>query len=154
METKPVTEPGFKPVDGAKGRVGKVSVGVYMTKEEDRRELIKKLKIMARAIGVEDEFNEISGDSFEDVISEIEKVLARKNNWAKYTIFAEEYPKVDGKIGIKLLLPRFNFCESEDTPESESKLTKFDKNNQYHYKKATKQQEAKSGGGSLDDLPF
>jgi hypothetical protein len=38
----------------------------------------------------------------------------------------EEY---NGKTIVKLSLPRYKFCNVD-----ESKLEKFDKNNQYHYK--------------------
>lgn len=131
METKPINDENFKPIEGATGKVGRVGVGVYMNSELLKREFLQKMKTIAAAIGLESKINEIKSESFEEVVSKIAAIL--KGKYARYTIVASEYPKSDGKVGITLSLPRFKFVESENaTP---STIIVFDKTNQYHYKK-------------------
>lgn len=161
METKPITTQGFTPIEGAKGKVGKVACGVYMKDDYSKKVFLQKMKTIAIAMGLEEEINEIKGDSFETIVKRIEKVFAT-DNFAKYTICAEEYSKIGGKIGLTLMLPRMAFVEALDADPST--LVVFDKNNPYHYKKLPL--EAKEafnndlgGGGSVgsghdDDLPF
>lgn len=137
METKPITDESFTPSGDAKGQVGKVACGVYMNNDLRKKEFLQKMKIVSIALGVENEVNKIKSDSFEDVVAKISDVISGK--YAKYTIFASEYPKDNGKVGITLFLPRFNFVESVDADPST--ITNFDINNQYHYKKIVQQGE-------------
>lgn len=160
METEPVTTEGFLGVDDAKGRVGRVACGIYMKDESSKKIFLQKMKTIAIALGLEDEVNEIRGDSFEKIVKQIEAVLVKGGKYARYTIFAEEYPKVDGKVGIVLMFPRTNFVEALDT--NAHTIVAFDKNNPFHYKAI--KQGAVSGDyntGSTnipddvpDDLPF
>lgn len=155
METKPVNEPDFTPIEGAEGRVGKIGCGVYMKTEAQKNEFFQKMLLIARSLGLEDEFTKISGDSFEEVVSKIEKVICG-NKFARYTIFAEQYAKTDAKIGLRLLLPRWGFVESISIPENESKIIQFDENNPKHFTKIAKPE---AEVGTLDDdgdlgLPF
>lgn len=153
METKPVTDPDFTPIEGHKGRVGKIGIGVYMKTEDQKKDFLKKLKTISIALGVEDEVNQVSGNTFEEVVDNVKSIISG-NKWARYTIFAEQYPKADGKIGIKLLLPRYNFVESLDTENS--RLIKFDENNNFHFKKISQPENRNSGISieNTDDLPF
>lgn len=131
METKPITDPAFVPIDGAKGKVGKVACGVYMNSDALKREFLQKLKTIAVAVGVESEVNKIKSEDFEEVVQRITDVI--KGKYARYTLVAGEYPKNDGKVGITLSLPKFKFVESENADPST--IVVFDKENQYHYKK-------------------
>jgi hypothetical protein len=161
METPTVKTEGFTPIDGATGRVGKVACGVYMKDDYAKKEFLRRLLNIAIAIGVEDEVSAIRSDSFEQAVKEIETILTTKNGYAKYTIFGQEYPKTNGKIGITLFLPRNNFVEKIDA--NPSILVEFDKNNPYHYKKLPleEKEEFRDGGGTVgnddsdvSDLPF
>lgn len=154
METKPITTEGFKPLDNFKGRVGKVACGIYMKDDKSKRDFLQKMKIVAAALSLEDEINDVKGETFEEVVSKIESVICGKNNYARYTVFAEEYPKPN-KVGITLLLPRFGFVESLDTDPTT--LVQFDKTNNFHYKKLPIEQHNSSGvtNSELDSqLPF
>lgn len=162
METKPFKADGFSPVEGAKGKVGKVACGIYMKDEFSKKVFLQKLKTIAIAMGLEDEINEIKGDSFETIVKSISKIFVGEY-YAKYTICAEEYEKPGGKIGLTLMLPRLAFVEAIDA--NPSTIVTFDKNNPYHYKKLpekTKTEEFNtdlgggSHGGPSDDLnlPF
>lgn len=148
MESKPVTTPGFTPVEGAKGKVGKVACGVYMKEDRAKKEFLEKLKRIADTLGLKDEVNEIKGESFEGVVDEVGKLIAGK--YARYTILAEEYAKEGGKVGIKLTLPRFNFVDILDSDGSG--LEQFDKNNPWHYKKIP--DSPVDNKETFSDLPF
>ena len=54
------------------------------------------------------------------------KLLKGKNLYFFLKAQEEEY---NGKTIVKLSLPKFKFANADET-----KLEKFDKNNQYHYK--------------------
>ena len=131
METKPIEDPAFTPLEGAKGRVGKVACGIYMTTDVLKREFLQKMKVIATVLDLESEINKIRSDNFEKVVQDIVALL--KGRYARYTICASEYPKEGGKIGITLNLPKFKFVEAEDADPST--ITKFDITNPYHYKK-------------------
>jgi len=152
METKPINDPNFTPIEGHKGRVGKIGIGVYMKTEDQKKDFLKKLKTISIALGVEDEVNQVTGNSFDEVVDNVKSIITG-NKWARYTIFAEQYPKADGKLGIKLLLPRYNFVESIDVETENSKLIKFDENNNFHFKKIDLPQ-MNTALESTDDLPF
>lgn len=147
METKPISTPGFSPLDGAKGQVGKVACGIYMKEDKQKKEFLEKLKRISEVLDLREEINKISAETFEDVVEKISKLISGK--YARYTIFGEEYPKEGGKIGVKLALPRFNFVAREDSDGST--LEQFDKDNKFHYKKLPENTEEES---SVDDLPF
>lgn len=131
METRPINEPGFTPIEGAQGKVGKVGCGVYMNSDLLKREFLQKMKMIAAALGLEEHINKIRSEDFEEVVKKIADLLG--GNYARYTVVASEYQKDGGKIGITLSLPKFKFVESEDADPST--IVKFDKNNPYHYKK-------------------
>lgn len=160
METPPIKVEGFTPIEGAVGRVGKVACGVYMKDDYAKKEFLRRLLNIAVALGLEDEVSAVRSDSFEQVVKEIEKVITGNNDYAKYTVFGQEYPKSNGKIGITLLLPRNNFVEKLDA--NPSILVEFDKNNPYHYKKLPKEEQEtfrEVGDGpqqdaDVSDLPF
>lgn len=159
METKPITDKNFTPVEGFKGKVGKVACGVYMKDDFSKKVFLQKMKTIAIALDVEGQINEIKGDSFEAIVKRIADVLS-SGNFAKYTVCAEEYAKPGGKTGITLMFPRTGFVEAIGTDPST--IVVFDKNNNYHYKRLPV--EAKESfnsdlGGSgnptdLEDLPF
>jgi hypothetical protein len=153
METKPITDSDFTPIEGHKGKVGKIAIGIYMKTEDQKKDFLKKLKTISIALGLEDEVNQVTGNSFEEVVDNVKSVICG-NKWARYTIFAEQYPKADGKLGIKLLLPRYNFVESIDVDPEVSKLVKFDENNNFHFKKVENLPQVPSVLEGTDDLPF
>ncbi len=153
METKPVEDTDFTPIEGHKGKVGKIGIGIYMKTDDQKREFLKNLKIISMSLGLEDEVNAVNGTSFEEVVNGVKEVICG-NKWARYTIFAEQYPKQDNKVGVKLTLPRYNFVEGLDTPEDESKLVKFDQSNNQHFKKLDPSELQPHTSVDTTDLPF
>lgn len=153
MEGKPISSPGFTPVEGAKGKVGKVAASIYMKEIKVKTEFLQRMKVISMVLGLEEEFNQIKSDTFEGAVTQISKLLSGKDLYARYTLFAEEYPKKDGKIGITLFLPRYAFVDSADSDGSS--LVEFNKANQYHFKRIPEQTgEVKADTGEVDDLPF
>lgn len=149
MEGRPIIAPGFSPVDGAKGKVGKVSATYFIKDDKGKTEFLQKMKVICISLGLEDEVNKIKSETFDGVVQQIEKLIKGSDNLARYTIFAEEYTKQGGKTGITLSLPKFGFVDSLESDGSS--LVQFDKNNNYHYKKIQTQAPTSV---PLDDLPF
>lgn len=163
VETPPLTLEGFTPIEGAKGKVGKVACGVYMKDDYAKKQLLRRLLTIGIAMEIDEEINNIKSDSFETAVDRIEKIFVKNGKFAKFTVFAEEYSKPGGKIGVTLFLPRTNFVEASDV--TASTIVQFDKNNPYHYKKlpALEQPEAFNdygrgpsveSDGDVSDLPF
>ncbi len=144
MESQPVDDPTFVPVDGAKGRVGKVSgnAGYYLKNDNQKQEFIGDLRTIAIALGKAEELKAIPDGTFEELVDTAKNIL--KGGFARYFVAGSEFPKAEDRYGIKLLFPNKNFVESID---SESKLEPFDKSNPKHYQALKKEKKT-------DDLPF
>jgi hypothetical protein len=151
VETPPVKEDGFVGIDNHSGRVGKVGCGVYMKTDEQKTEFLANLKTIAEAMGLGKDIDMINGDTFEEVVEKIENLFVQSKKYARFTIYAEEYPK-SGRTGVKLFLPRFNFVESLDVTEDKSKLAQFNPLNARHYKKLPDNVVPDADDSS--DLPF
>jgi hypothetical protein len=163
METPPITTDGFTPLEGFKGKVGKVACGVYMKDESSKQLFLRKMLTIAIAMGIDDEIRGFKGDSFQTIVGKIADVFNKNGKFARFTVFGEEYPKMGGKYGVTLSLPRTNFVEAENADPS--MLVQFDKNDPWHYKKLPEgtsiegfHDNGTGSGGSLDsdvqDLPF
>lgn len=157
VETEPVKDESFIPVEGYKGRVGKVACGVYMKTDEQKTEFLGNMKAIAEAMGLSDEVDEIGGETFEEVVQKIETLFKSSKKYARFTIYAEEYAKKNTRTGIKLFLPRYNFVESLEVPEDKSKLAPFDKESNKCYRKLPSVGDtikASTLGSDASDLPF
>lgn len=133
MESQAINNPDFKGYNDAKGQLGKVGIGIYMKTDEQKQDFLRNLLIIGEALGLRDKLT-FTGDDFEEIVSKIDETISGGTKYARYTVLGEEYLKQDGKIGIKLFLPRYNFVEPLNTLADESKLVKFDKTNSAHYK--------------------
>lgn len=91
-----------------------------------KNEIMYKLTVIAEQLEMRSELNAISAQSLEDWVAQAVKVLKGHDIYFFLKGTEEEY---NGKTIIKLSLPRYKFCSS-----NEDKLDKFDKKNQYHYK--------------------
>jgi hypothetical protein len=134
MESAPINDPAFKPVEGHAGRVGQVVAAPYVTSDKDLHEFVSKvIAPIADAMGVRDRLDQIEATDFEDYLSKVREVFL--GNFARFFISAKEYqsPTIPGKMKYSLLLPKFGFVESLKV--SDSKMQLFDKSNKYHYKK-------------------
>lgn len=149
MESEPVTDPNFKGMDGAKGRIGKVSGngGFYLKEDSQKLEFISFLKTIAGILGKTEEIEALPGGDFEEIIDQAKKVIS--GQYAKFFVAGQEYPKDQNKVGIKLVFPSRNFIESLDS----NTLPTFDKSNPKHYK-AIPKVPGVTQGTKTDDLPF
>lgn len=158
VETKPIKEDGFVPADGHKGKIGKVACGVYLKTDEQKTEFLANMKAIAESMDLSDEIEEIGGETFEEVIDKIQTLFSSSKKFARFTVYAEEYPKQNSKTGIKLFLPRYNFVENLNVAIEQSKLAPYDETNVKHFKKLpasgdTVRAAAVNLSGA-DDLPF
>ena len=109
-----------------------------------KNEIMYKLTIIAEQLELRSELNAISAQSLEDWVAQAAKVLQGHNVYFFLKGTEEEY---NGKTIIKLSLPRYKFCSS-----NEDKLDKFDKKNQYHYKALETKSISSFEAGPSDDF--
>lgn len=139
METAPVTEEGFVPLDGHKGQVGTVR-GSWVTQgeagEAQAAQEFAKLIEICKACGLTAEDYSGDFDTIQDFVTHIIPKL--KGKMARYKVCAELYPKYkdDGSLsnfpGEELKFPYFKnqLVESITVPMSKTKL-RFDENSEY-----------------------
>lgn len=148
MESEPVDVPGFKPVDDAKGRVGRVAASIYLKDDEAKMMWVtERILPIAISLGVREKVDSIETSSFEEYITKVEEVL--KNKPTKWLIGGEEYANQQGDIKVKLRLPRYNFVGAT--------VQEFDKSNKYHYttfNPGNNFTSSDTAQNSADDLPF
>jgi len=132
VESELVTEAGFvaDPSALSGGKVGTIRSG-WLATDDQKTELSKNMIFIARAILKSDEtpLDGYFAETLEQYIEKVKSVICGK--FTNFSVGAEEYLKTDGKKGISLKFLRFGFVSSDI-----NKL-KFDKENEYHYKKLT-----------------
>lgn len=153
METPPVTEAGFEPEEGCKGQIGKVAFpGVFIKMDNDKakEEFNKALACIAEELDVRNELDKISAENFEDYIEKIKPLIVNKFAW--WAVSGEEYPKQDGKFGVKLSLRRLS-TYSKFVSKQESELGTWDKSKGWNYKALPKTDQS-AVEVVKSDLPF
>lgn len=166
MESEPINDAEFKGIDGARGRVGKVSGngGYYLNNDNQKTEFLGFLKAIANAVGQSAELQAVEATSFEELVEQAKKVLC--GHYARYFVAGTEFSKPDNRYGVKLIFLSRKAVESVDTDPSG--LDIFDWNNPKHYKKipkATTEEDFGVPNGTpkstvsttkvtTDDLPF
>lgn len=113
-----------------KGQVAKVAATSWTPDFNDpniaKNEILSKITMMAQELNKRKEIDEIQADSLENWVSQAIVILKNVNAYWFLKGTEEEY---NGKNVVKLSLPKYKFVSLD-----ESKLDKFDKNNQYHFK--------------------
>jgi hypothetical protein len=113
-----------------KGQSGRVGATMWTDQHNEpnvmKNDIMYKLTIISEQLGLRDEINKISAETLEGWVEKAVNILKGNDLYFFLKGTEEEY---NGKTIIKLSLPRYKFCSAD-----ESKLDKFDKNNQYHYK--------------------
>ena len=122
--------------DGAKysGPSSRVSATIWTDQfnsdDINKNDILNKLVVVATELGLRTELDAISGKenitSIEQWVAAATEVLKGHNIYWFLKGTEEEY---NGKTITKLSLPKYKFASTD-----ESKLDKFDKNNQYHFK--------------------
>lgn len=107
LESEPINAPEFKGVDGAKGRIGRMSSG-YMGSEASYSDFARQLAVIADKLGVREELNAVpgSGVTFEEYMAKVNTLLVGKYLW--WNIKGEEY--AEKKINLQLM--RYGFAKS------------------------------------------
>lgn len=116
-----------------KGQTAKVSATIYIdsynSNDVNVNEIMRKLLVLSDEVGLRSKIDNITKV---EEINSIEQWVERAVNILKgedlYFFLVGKEEEYNGKTIIKLSLPKFKFCASD-----ESKLNKFDKNNKYHY---------------------
>jgi len=148
METDPVEVAGFKPVDDAKGKVGRVQASIYLKDDSAKMAWVtERVLPIAIELGVREQMDAIEKPTFEEYVVEVEKLL--KDKRLKWLIGGEEYVNQNGDVRVKLRLPRYNFIGDTVKP--------FDKTDKYHYSPYVAQgayMGSGAGAAAADDLPF
>jgi len=133
-----------------KGQSGRVGATMWTDQHNEpnvmKNEIMYKLTVISEQLGLRDELNSISATNLEEWVEKAVNVLKGHDAYFFLKGTEEEY---NGKTIIKLSLPRYKFCSTD-----ESKLDKFDKNNQYHYKALQNKTISGFDAPSSDDFAF
>lgn len=101
----------------------------YNSDDVNKNEILNKIIVIANETGRRKQIDALSKDSTITTIEQyVEKAVDILKNQDAFFFLAGKEEEYNGKTIIKLSLPKFKFCGSE-----ESKLNAFDKNNKYHY---------------------
>lgn len=113
-----------------KGQTARVSATMWTDEFNNtnisRNEIMYKLSIIATELGLRDELNRIEATTIDEWVKEVVSLVKGKKLYFFLKGTEEEY---NGKTIVKLSLPKYKFCGSDET-----RVEKFDKNNKYHYK--------------------
>ena len=118
--------------EGAKymGQTGKLNATMWTDQFNNgnisNNEIMYKLTIIATELGLKDELNGIEAKTIDEWVEKVVNLVKGKNLYWFVRGTEEEY---NGKTIIKLSLPKYKFCST-----NEEKLDKFDKTNTWHYK--------------------
>lgn len=122
--------------DGPKftGQTARVSASIYITDfnsdDVNKNEILSKIIVISNELKLRKEIDDLSKDgsitSIEQWVAAAVEILKGQDVYWFLKGAEEEY---NGKIITKLSLPKYKFVSVD-----ESKLDKFDKTNQYHYK--------------------
>lgn len=105
LEGPAVADPLFQGVDKAKGQVGRMQTA-FLKQSKAYEEFQEQICIIAGKLGVRQEIDEITSDSFDEYVAKIAPLLTGKFLW--WVIAAEEYAK--GKTTLKL--PKYGFVKA------------------------------------------
>jgi hypothetical protein len=153
METRPITDTKFTPLDGYTGKACRVSgVSFYLKTEDQQQKFCQKMGKIAVACGCFEAMQQIEANTFKEWMSQAEALL--KGKFARYTFGAKEYTNnTTGKMGWELFFNDYIFVENCDVPNT---LPKIDLADPKWYKKDAKAETVTSFGNTAktDDLPF
>ena len=116
-----------------KGQTARVSATIYISEfnsdDVNKNEILSKLIVIADQLGLRKEIDNLSKDA---KITSIEQWVEAAVDILKendlYWFIAGKEDEYNGKVIVKLSLPKFKFAAID-----EEKLNKFDKTNKYHF---------------------
>lgn len=113
-----------------KGQSGRVTASMWTDQFNEtnpmKNEIMFKLISAAIEMGLRNEIDNISAPTLESWVAQAAAIL--KGHYLYWFLKGTE-EEYNGKTIVKLSLPKYKFCSLD-----ESKLDKFEKTNQYHYK--------------------
>lgn len=116
VETEPVLEEGFVPLEGYKGRVGTIKT-LYLANPVMEDQVAATLANLGFETGTKELMDAISPDlSYPEYASTLTDIL--KDKWVWVSICGKEYLSAKtGKKGVELNFPRFKAFASDTTKE-------------------------------------
>jgi len=116
-----------------KGQSARVSATIYISDfnstDVKKNEILSKLLVIADEAGLRKQVDAVGNDKSVNTIEEwVERVVAILKGHDLYFFLAGKEDEYNGKTIVRLSLPKIKFCSS-----NEDNLSKFDKNNKYHY---------------------
>jgi len=106
LETEPVTQEGFVPVEGKYGQIGTVHT-VFMSNPDMEKQVAETIANLADTLGVRDAVNNLPSDiSYEEWSQKLTDIV--KDNYFWVTLNGKEYINpVTGKKGTELNFPKY-----------------------------------------------
>lgn len=116
LETEPVTQEGFIPVEGKYGQIGTVHT-VFMSNPDMEAQVSQIVAGLADALGVRDAVNALSGDlTYDEWTQQLTEIVKDQYFWV--TLNGKEYINpTSGKKGVELNFPKFRAFASLDRYE-------------------------------------
>jgi len=116
-----------------KGQTARVSASIYIadfnSDDVNKNEILSKIIMIANELGLRKEIDNLSKDasitSIEQWVEKAVNILKEKD---MYWFLAGKEDEYNGKVIVRLSLPKYKFCSSDET-----KMNKFDKTNKYHF---------------------
>lgn len=116
-----------------KGQTARVSASIYISDfnsdDVNKNEILSKIIVISDQLGLRKEIDNLSNNA---KITSIEEWVAAAVDVLKgqdaYFFLSGKEDEYNGKIIVKLSLPRYKFCSQD-----ESKLPAFDKTNKWHF---------------------
>lgn len=169
LESKPIDYEGWTGIDGAKGQIGQVQLGIWTNGTDQQMiDILTQLSIIADELGVRQQFDDIKCEDIYEYINSVSSLFVNKFKW--WLIGGEEYLGQDKngnpKVKVSIKLPRFSFiADSEDGLKNKMKNKEFPlkgrPDTQWYFKELTKMDSDELNNVAIssiqkteDDLPF
>jgi hypothetical protein len=115
------------------GPSAKVSATMYITEynsdDVNQNEILSKMLVISNQLGLRKEIDNLSKDgSITSIEQWVEKATEILKGHDAYFFLAGKEDEYNGKVIVRLSLPKFKFCSAD-----QSNLNTFDKTNKYHY---------------------
>jgi hypothetical protein len=115
---------------GQSARVsGTIYISEFNSADVNKNDILNKLIIVADELGLRKDIDDLSKDGSITSIEEwVEKAVEVLKGNDLFFFLAGKEDEYNGKVIIKLSLPKYKFCSAD-----QGKVTVFDKTNKYHY---------------------
>ena len=116
-----------------KGQSARVSATIYTMEynsdDVNKNEIVSKLLVISNELGLRKKIDNLSKDgSITSIEQWVDAAVNILKNQDLYFFISGKEDEYNGKIIVRLSLPKFKFASADET-----KLNKFDKNNKFHY---------------------